>query len=139
MDCKPRRELAPNRTYGIPDPRYIRPLVRINGMIQDMPFGYKFNPCWLPMDAIAEATNQTLSYNPVTRTISLSGGGGSVAFPVQVLSYNQTTQSIELSSGGGSVQLTTIISNLAKNNPALFEPVKGNDGTTILFYAFKAI
>lgn len=62
-------------TYGSPNPRYIRPVVRINGMVQDAPVGYVVNPCFLPMEDIAEATNQTLSQ--AGNVVTLSGGGGS--------------------------------------------------------------
>ena len=32
---------------GVPTIRYMRPLVRINGMMQDMPFGATINPCFI--------------------------------------------------------------------------------------------
>lgn len=95
MGCRLNRPLTPNKSYGVPNPRYIRPIVRINGLVQDMPFGYKFNPCWLPMDAIAEATNQELSWNPATGTLSLSDGGGSVA--LSSLANLTITQALTLS------------------------------------------
>lgn len=34
--------------YGVPAPRFIQPLVRIDGMVQDMPQGYQLAPCFLP-------------------------------------------------------------------------------------------
>ena len=51
-------------TYGTPNPRFIRPLVRINGMTEDMPFGYKFDPCLLPPTVLRiNNCNQTLQVN----------------------------------------------------------------------------
>lgn len=69
-------------TYGSPNPRYIKPLVRINGMANDVPFGYTLNPCILPMDEIATATNQTLSQ--AGNVVTLSGGGGSFTLPTDL-------------------------------------------------------
>lgn len=34
--------------YGSPAPRVIKPLVRINGMVEDMPTGYIIDACLLP-------------------------------------------------------------------------------------------
>ena len=69
-------------TYGSPNPRYIRPVVRINGMVQDAPVGYVVNPCFLPMEEIAAATNQTLS--KAGNVVTLSGGGGSFTLPTDL-------------------------------------------------------
>ena len=66
-------------TYGSPNPRYIKPLVRINGMTNDIPFGHTLNPCILPMDAIAAATNQNITIKD--NVITLSGNGNSVTLP----------------------------------------------------------
>lgn len=50
--------------YGTPKPRYIRPLVRINGMTEDMPFGAKFDPCLMPPTILRiDTCNQTLQVN----------------------------------------------------------------------------
>jgi hypothetical protein len=38
----------PDVSYGVPQPRFIKPLVRINGMVEDAPHGYKIDPCYLP-------------------------------------------------------------------------------------------
>lgn len=95
-------------TYGTPDPRKIRPLVRINAQVQDMPVGYLLPACILPMDEIAEATNQKLTI--AGNIITLSGNGGSVTLPVdldeQELTLTGTTLAI---SGGNSVDLAAII------------------------------
>lgn len=32
---------------GVPAIRYMRPVVRINGLVQDMPFGATINPCFI--------------------------------------------------------------------------------------------
>lgn len=51
-------------TYGTPSPRYIRPLVRINGMVEDAPVGYKLDPCMLPPTIMkVDDCNQTLQVN----------------------------------------------------------------------------
>ena len=51
-------------TYGTPNPRFIRPLVRINGMTEDMPFGYKFDPYLMPPTILRiNNCNQTLQVN----------------------------------------------------------------------------
>lgn len=57
---KPTFTLGAQPTYGTPDPRYIRPLARINSMVADMPQGYLINPCLLPMEAITEAVSAEL-------------------------------------------------------------------------------
>ena len=68
--------------HGTPKPRYFRPLVRINAMTNDLPYGATLDPCWLPMAAIAEATNQTISQ--VGNVVTLSGGGGSFTLPTDL-------------------------------------------------------
>lgn len=83
MSCdKPSFPLINPPSYGTPRPRYFRPLVRINGMANDLPFGNVIDPCWLPMEAIAEATNQTLSRTG--NVVTLSGGGGSFTLPTDL-------------------------------------------------------
>lgn len=94
-------------TYGSPNPRYIKPLVRINGMTNDVPFGYTLNPCILPMDAIAAATNQNITIQG--KVITLSGNGGSVTLPAdkdeQTLSLLGNVLAI---SNGNSVKLQNL-------------------------------
>ena len=93
--------------HGTPKPRYFRPLVRINGMTNDLPYGSHLDPCWLPMDAIAEATNQTISL--AGNVITLSGEGGTVTLPTdfdqQTLSLGGAVLSI---SNGNSVTLPVL-------------------------------
>lgn len=110
MSCENPRQtfvMGTPPTYGSPNPRYIRPVVRINAMVQDAPVGYVVNPCFLPMEEIAEATNQTLSM--VGGTISLSGNGGSITLPTgfdqQTLSLNGATLAI---SNGNEVTLPVL-------------------------------
>ena len=82
MSCENTRQtfvMGTPPTYGSPNPRYIRPVVRINAMVQDAPVGYVINPCFLPMDEIASATNQTITL--AGSTLTLSDGGGSVKLP----------------------------------------------------------
>ena len=82
MSCENPRQtfvMGTPPTYGSPNPRYIRPVVRINAMVQDAPVGYVVNPCFLPMEEIANATNQTLSQ--AGNVVTLSGNGGSFIFP----------------------------------------------------------
>jgi hypothetical protein len=63
---------------GVPNPRYFKPLVRINAQTQDAPFNWKLDNCYLDMDAIARAVNssgyQTLSFDQSTNNLSISGG-----------------------------------------------------------------
>ena len=85
MSCENPRQtfvMGTPPTYGSPNPRYIRPVVRINGIVQDAPVGYVVNPCFLPMDDIAKATNQTLS--KTGNVVTLSGGGGSFTLPTDL-------------------------------------------------------
>ena len=110
MSCENPRQtfvMGTPPTYGSPNPRYIRPVVRINAMVQDAPVGYVVNPCFLPMEEIAEATNQTLSM--VGGTISLSDNGGSITLPTgfdqQTLSLNGATLAI---SNGNEVTLPVL-------------------------------
>ena len=82
MSCENTRQtfvMGTPPTYGSPNPRYIRPVVRINAMVQDAPVGYVINPCFLPMEDIASATNQTITL--AGSTLTLSDGGGSVELP----------------------------------------------------------
>ena len=85
MSCENTRQtfvMGTPTTYGSPNPRYIRPVVRINGMVQDAPVGYVVNPGFLPMEDIATATNQTLSQTD--NVVTLSGGGGSFTLPTDL-------------------------------------------------------
>ena len=107
MSCENTRQtfvMGTPTTYGSPNPRYIRPVVRINAMLQDAPVGYVVNPCFLPMEEIAEATNQTLSQ--VGNVVTLSGDGGSFTLPTdldaQTLSLTGSTLAI---SNGNQVVL----------------------------------
>ena len=82
MSCENTRQtfvMGTPTTYGSPNPRYIRPVVRINGMVQDAPVGYVVNPCFIPMEEIAATTNQTITL--AGSTLTLSDGGGSVELP----------------------------------------------------------
>ena len=87
-------------SYGSPNPRYIRPVVRINGMVQDAPVGYVVNPCFLPMDEIAEATNQTLSQTG--SVVTLSGGGGSFTLPTDLDAQTLSLTGNQLSISNGN-------------------------------------
>lgn len=87
-------------TYGSPNPRYIKPLVRINGMTNDIPFGHTLNPCILPMDAIAEATNQTLSQTG--NVVTLSDGGGSFTLPTDLDAQTLSLTGNQLSISNGN-------------------------------------
>ena len=82
MSCENTRQtfvMGTPPAYGSPNPRYIRPVVRINAMVQDAPVGYVINPCFIPMEEIASATNQTITLDG--STLTLSDGGGSVELP----------------------------------------------------------
>ena len=82
MSCENTRQtfvMGTPISYGSPNPRYIRPVVRINAMVQDAPVGYVINPCFLPMEEIAAATNQAITLDG--STLTLSDGGGSVELP----------------------------------------------------------
>lgn len=108
MTCdSPRFDFTQPADHGTPKPRYFRPLVRINAMTNDLPYGAHLDPCWLPMDAIAEATNQTISL--AGNVITLSGEGGTVTLPTD---FDQQTLSLEdavLSiSNGNSVTLPVL-------------------------------
>ena len=86
MSCENTRQtfvMGTPVTYGNPNPRYIRPVVRSNAMLQDAPVGYVINPCFLPMEEIAEATNQTIAL--AGSTLTLSDGGGSVELPATTI------------------------------------------------------
>jgi hypothetical protein len=64
MTCEsPKKDWA-SVTYGGPAPRVIRPLVRINGMVEDMPVGYKFDRCLMPDTILKiDPCAQTLQVN----------------------------------------------------------------------------
>ena len=87
-------------TYGSPNPRYIRPVVRINGMVQDAPVGYVVNPCFLPMEDIATATNQTLSQTG--NVVTLSGNGGSFTLPTDLDAQTLSLTGNQLSISNGN-------------------------------------
>lgn len=87
-------------TYGSPNPRYIRPVVRINAMVQDAPVGYVINPCFLPMEEIAEATNQTLSQTD--NVVTLSDGGGSFTLPTALDAQTLALTGNQLSISNGN-------------------------------------
>jgi hypothetical protein len=82
MSCEPKFELVDPPMRGVPNPRYFKPLVRINAQTQDAPFNWMLDPCYLDMQAIASAIeslladgdNQTLAFNPVTNQLAISGG-----------------------------------------------------------------
>lgn len=110
MSCENTRQtfvMGTPPTYGSPNPRYIRPVVRINGMVQDAPVGYVVNPCFLPMEEIAEATNQTLSRTG--NVVTLSGGGGSFTLPTDLDAQTLALTGNRLSiSNGNSVTLPVL-------------------------------
>ena len=96
MSCENTRQtfvMGTPTTYGSPNPRYIRPVVRINAMVQDAPVGYVINPCFLPMEEIASATNQTITLDG--STLTLSDGGGSVELPAGTMAVG-TEPAIEV-------------------------------------------
>ena len=103
MSCENPRQtfvMGTPPTYGSPNPRYIRPVVRINGMVQDAPVGYVVNPCFLPMEAIAEATNQTLSQTG--NVVTLSGDGGSFTLPTDLDAQTLSLTGNQLSISNGN-------------------------------------
>ena len=103
MACENQRQtfvMGTPPTYGSPNPRYIRPVVRINGMVQDTPVGYVVNPCFLPMDEIAIATNQTLSQ--AGNVVTLSGGGGSFTLPTDLDAQTLSLSGNQLSISNGN-------------------------------------
>ena len=103
MSCENTRQtfvMGTPSTYGNPNPRYIRPVVRINGMVQDAPVGYVVNPCFLPMEEIAEATNQTLSQE--ANVVTLSGGGGSFTLPTDLDAQTLSLAGSQLSISNGN-------------------------------------
>ena len=103
MACENQRQtfvMGTPPTYGSPNPRYIRPVVRINGMVQDTPVGYVVNPCFLPMDEIAIATNQTLSQ--AGNVVTLSGGGGSFTLPTYLDEQTLSLSGNQLSISNGN-------------------------------------
>ena len=103
MSCENTRQtfvMGTPTTYGSPNPRYIRPVVRINGMVQDAPVGYVVNPCFLPMEEIAEATNQTLSL--AGNVVTLSDGGGSFTLPTDLDAQTLSLAGSQLSISNGN-------------------------------------
>ena len=110
MSCENTRQtfvMGTPPTYGSPNPRYIRPVVRINGMVQDAPVGYVINPCFLPMEEIAEATNQELTQEG--NVVTLSGGGGSFTLPTDLDAQTLALTGNRLSiSNGNSVTLPVL-------------------------------
>lgn len=103
MSCENTRQtfvMGTPPTYGSPNPRYIRPVVRINGMVQDAPVGYVVNPCVLPMEEIAEATNQTLTQTG--NVVTLSGGGGSFTLPTDLNAQTLSLTGNRLSISNGN-------------------------------------
>ena len=103
MSCENTRQtfvMGTPSTYGSPNPRYIRQVVRINGMVQDAPVGYVVNPCVLPMEEIAEATNQTLSQTG--SVVTLSGGGGSFTLPTDLDAQTLSLAGNQLSISNGN-------------------------------------
>ena len=110
MSCENTRQtfvMGTPTTYGSPNPRYIRPVVRINGMVQDAPVGYVVNPCFLPMEDIATATNQTLSQTG--SVVTLSGGGGSFTLPTDLDAQTLSLTGNQLSiSNGNTVSIPVL-------------------------------
>ena len=103
MSCENPRQtfvMGTPPTYGSPNPRYIRPVVRINGMVQDAQVGYVVNPCFLPMEEIATATNQTLSQ--AGNVVTLSGGGGSFTLPTDLDAQTLSLTGDQLSISNGN-------------------------------------
>lgn len=110
MSCENTRQtfvMGTPPTYGSPNPRYIRPVVRINGMVQDAPVGYVVNPCFLPMEDIATATNQTLSQTG--NVVTLSGNGGSFTLPTDLDAQTLSLTGNQLSiSNGNTVSIPVL-------------------------------
>jgi hypothetical protein len=83
MSCEPKFVMVDPPMRGVPNPRYFKPLVRINAQTQDAPFNWMLDPCYLDMQAIADAIgdllgggggNQRLSFDSTTNLLSISGG-----------------------------------------------------------------
>ena len=76
-------------TYGTPNPRFIRPLVRINGMTEDMPFGYKFDQCIMPptilrinnCEQTLQVNDAMISYADMFPCLKLPVGSGAPTAP----------------------------------------------------------
>ncbi len=111
MSCENPRQtfvMGTPTTYGSPNPRYIRPVVRINGMVQDAPVGYAVNPCFLPMEEIAEATNQTLTQ--AGSVVTLSGGGGTFTLPTDLDAQTLSLTGNQLSISNGNTVTIPVLS-----------------------------
>ena len=54
-----------NSKYGTPFERVVKPVVRINGQLQDIPEGYKLEACTLP-DSVVTSDNITNIFNSLT-------------------------------------------------------------------------
>ena len=118
MSCENPRQtfvMGTPSTYGSPNPRYIRPVVRINGMVQDAPVGYVVNPCFLPMEEIAEATNQTLTQ--AGSVVTLSGGGGTFTLPTDLDAQTLSLTGNQLSISNGNT--VTIPGHSVGTEPAI--------------------
>jgi hypothetical protein len=73
--------------YGVPQPRFIRPLVRIDGMAQDMPQGYHIDPCFLPptilqldeCELLLRVNDALLDLRPLLPCFKVAAGVGAPA------------------------------------------------------------
>jgi hypothetical protein len=71
---------------GVPNPRYFKPLVRINAQAQDAPWNWKLDPCYIDQAPIVQAVlaqvnqapNQNLTIDGNTLGIT---GGNTVQLP----------------------------------------------------------
>jgi hypothetical protein len=70
--------------YGVPHPRFIRPLVRINGHTEDAPEGYVIDPCFLPptvlqldeCDMTLRVNDALLDLNPLLPCFKVAASDG---------------------------------------------------------------
>lgn len=86
-DCLPQSFPTSNpQKFGTPSTRVFKPLIRINGLVQDAPQGWLLTPCYLDMAAIAES-------HEVAAAIAAGTGGGGGTGKVSML-IGQTASAI---------------------------------------------
>jgi hypothetical protein len=56
---------------GIPQPRYLKPIVRLNGILQDAPFDWKLPLCYLDLPAILNGIGNDTAVAPATTAAAL--------------------------------------------------------------------
>lgn len=76
-DCstRPVYRVTQPRRYGVPEDRVFKPLVRINGVIQDAPQGYKIDACYLPNALVTPVTSSSVSPTTGTGAATSTGFG----------------------------------------------------------------